>query len=309
MHAGNSFAAPLVLTVLRFPLKELRRETRQDLAPPVGAHSLSCPAVSLRGQPGLDLFLNRPLTRTYPDTGVEAFGYTPNIAGLTSHTNKLKNVTLFAYDALGRKTNEVAVGVTTNGFAYDGAGDLLALTDGRNQPTVWHYDSFGRVTNKVDAAGVVAFVYQYDANNRLTNRWTPEKGNTRYTYDAVGNQKAIVYPQAAISFAYDSLNRLTNVVDGLGTSTFSYTLAGELQSAGGLWSGDTVSYSYNNRLRSGLTVGAWSQSYGYDGVLRLTNVTSGAGSFGYAYDSVRRSRVARSVGFAPQRRAAAMRGV
>jgi len=103
----------------------------------------------------------------------------------------------------------------------------------------------------------------------------PEKGNTRYTYDAVGNQKAIVYPQAAISFAYDSLNRLTNVVDGLGTSTFSYTLAGELQSAGGLWSGDTVSYSYNNRLRSGLAVGAWSQSYGYDGVLRRLKQLAG----------------------------------
>ena len=34
-------------------------------------------------------------------------------------------------------------------------------------------NQFGWVTNKVDASNHVAFVYSYDANGRLTNRWTP----------------------------------------------------------------------------------------------------------------------------------------
>src|SRR5262249_37092835 len=68
--------------------------------------------------------LGRPLTRTYPDNGVESFGYTLNVSGCTSHTNQNGNVTQFGYDAMGRKTNEVSVGVSTNQFAYDGAGDL-----------------------------------------------------------------------------------------------------------------------------------------------------------------------------------------
>ena len=36
--------------------------------------------------------LDRLRTRTYPDTGVEAFGYTAKIAGPTSYTNQLSKV-------------------------------------------------------------------------------------------------------------------------------------------------------------------------------------------------------------------------
>jgi RHS repeat-associated protein len=231
--------------------------------------------------------LGRPLTRSYPDNGVEQFGYTLDVPGMTSYTNQIGNVMFYAYDAMGRKTNEVSVGVTTNQFAYDGAGDLLTLTDGRNQATHWNYDSFGRVTNKVDAAGVIAFVYQYDANNRLTNRWTPAKGVTAYAYDAVGNRTGVIYPQSTITYTYDALNRMTNMVDSAGTTHFSYDAAGELLNAGGLWSNDTVSYTYTNRLRASMTVNSQPStlnlSYSYDKALRMTNLTSGVGSFGYHY--------------------------
>ena len=50
-----------------------------------------------------------------------------------------------------------------------------------------------------------------------------------------------------------------------------------------------MSYTYANRLRTGLTLsqpgGSWSQSYGFDVSRRMTNVTSPAGSFGYSYPS------------------------
>jgi RHS repeat-associated protein len=238
--------------------------------------------------------LGRPLTRTYPDTGIESFGYTLNVSGYASHTNQNGNVTQCNYDALGRKTNEVFVGVSTNQFAYDGAGDLLTLTDGRNKVTTWNYDEFGLATNKVDAANVVVFVYQFNTAGQLTNRWTPAKGNTSYSYDPLGNRTNITYGgQSSISFAFDELNRMTNMVDGLGTTRFTYSDAGEFLSAGGLWSGDTVNYSYANRLRSTMTLSDWTNSYSYDAASRLTNLTSTAGSFGYLYDATRLSRVAR----------------
>jgi YD repeat-containing protein len=41
-----------------------------------------------------------------------------------------------------------------NKFAYSGAGDLLTLTDGNGDKTGWNYDFYGRVTNKLDHAGV-----------------------------------------------------------------------------------------------------------------------------------------------------------
>jgi hypothetical protein len=65
----------------------------------------------------------------------------------------------------------------------------------------------------------------------------------------------------------------------------------------GPWAYDTVSYSYTNRLRTGLGIAApdapaWSQSYGYDTVKRLKNVTSLAGSHDYTYDTTRQAQIA-----------------
>lgn len=231
--------------------------------------------------------LNRPLTRSYPDNGVEKWGYTLNIASASSYTNQITNIVFYAYDAMNRKTNEVYVGVTTNKFAYDGAGDLLALTDGRNQNTTWGYDLFGRVTNKLNNLGTNLFVYQYDSDNRLTNRWTPVSSNTAYAYDAVGNLKTINYQHSqAINLSYDVLNRLTTMVDAVGITVYGYDAVGQMLSEDGPWANDTVSYTYANRLRTGLSLqapnaSAWSQGYGYDTARRLTSVSSPAGIFNY----------------------------
>lgn len=241
--------------------------------------------------------LNRPLTRSYPDGGAEQYGYTPNVPWATSYTNQIGNIVLYGFDAMNRKTNEVYVEVTTNQFAYDGAGDLTTLTDGKSQTTTWGYDSFGRMTNKVDAAANLLFAYKYDADNRLTNRWSIAKGSTAYGYDAIGNMIHVTYPLSpSIALSYDKLNRLTNMVDGVGTTVYGYDSVGQLLSEGGLWPNDTVSYTYNNRLRTGMNLlqpgaSAWTQGYGYDSTRRLTSLTSPAGTFGYAYDPVKLLRV------------------
>jgi RHS repeat-associated protein len=230
------------------------------------------------------------LTRLYPDGGRERYGYTLNVTGATSYTNQITNVVLYAYDALNRKTNEVYLGVSTNKFAYSGAGDLLTLTDGNGDKTSWNYDFYGRVTNKLDNLSDVLFVYAYDPDNRLTNRWSAAKTNTVYKYDAVGNLTNVVYPVSpSIVLAYDPLHRLTTMVDGVGTTAYGYDGAGQLLSEDGPWPNDTVSFSYANRLRMGLSVqapnaAAWAQSYGYDAARRLTSLSSPAGTFGYSYN-------------------------
>ena len=238
--------------------------------------------------------LGRLLTRSYPDEGVEKYGYTQNITGPTSYTNQISNVVLYGYDAEGRKTNECYVGVTTNRFAYDPAGDLMTLIDGKNQVTTWNYDSYGRVTNKVDAASNILFVYKYDADNRLTNRTCAANGTTSYAYDSVGNLVHVGYPAShIITLDYDAMNRLTNMNDAAGTTKYGYDAVGQLLSEDGPWSGDTVSYTYQNWLRTSLSVNgsAWTNGYSYDLARRLTSVTSPAGAFGYTYDPTRLQRV------------------
>ena len=86
------------------------------------------------------------------------------------------------------------------------------------------------------------------------------------------------------------------MLDGVGTTVYGYDAVGQLLSEDGPWDDDTVSYTYNNRERKGLsllqpTASPWAQSYGYDGARRLTNVSSPAGSFGYAYDGTRQLQV------------------
>lgn len=233
-------------------------------------------------------YLNRPLTRSYPDGGVEHFVYTPNVTQqMTSYTNQLGDAWTYAYDPAGRKTNEIAIAVSTNTFGYDGAGDLLTLSDGNGNTTSWGYDQFGRRTNKVDAAGNVIFIFKYDADNRLTNRWTPVTGSTVYSYDDVGNMTGINYQSSPnISLFYDPMNRMTNMSDAVGTTAFTYDVMGQLLSEKGPWPDNTVSYSYANRLRTSLSLlapnaDAWTQTYSYDAARRLTNVTSPAGAFTY----------------------------
>ena len=234
--------------------------------------------------------LSRILTRSYPDGGVEHFGYSPDIAGLTGYTNQIgSNVFDYVYDALGRKTDEICAGVRTNSFTYDGAGDLLTMTDGKGQTTTFVYDLYGRVTNKLDALGNSILRYGYDDNSRLISRWTPAKGTTTYGYDPIGNLTNIVYPlKAPEHMTYDALNHLVTRVDAIGTTRYTYDADGHVLSEDGPWDDDTVSYTYTNRLRASLTLqtpngSPWAQGYSYDAARRVSSISSPAGTFRYAY--------------------------
>jgi YD repeat-containing protein len=60
--------------------------------------------------------LGRLRTRTYPDTGVEAFGYT--VKGLVAYTNQIGKVTLFDYDTALRKTAETNANLEVVRYQY-----------------------------------------------------------------------------------------------------------------------------------------------------------------------------------------------
>jgi YD repeat-containing protein len=226
-----------------------------------------------------------------PNSSVETFAWTAR--GLSTHADELGRTNWFVNDAAGRLLFQTNAENQILRFTYNPADQLLALTDGKNQVTKWNYDPEGNLTNKLDQASVEIFRYKYDANGRLTNRWTLAKGDTFYRYDSVGNVTNVDYPGALmdVTLAYDGWDRLTNVVDTVGTTRFAYTAADQLLSEDGPWPSDTVSYGYTHRRRTLLSLlqpntSPWTQSYAYDGVMRLTNVVSGAGSFGYIHRNI-----------------------
>ena len=198
---------------------------------------------------------------------------------------------LHGYDAAGRRTNDVYLGVATNRFTYSAANDLLTLTDGNNHTTSWNYDQYGQVTNKVDAGSTEVLRYAYHANGWLTNRWIKEKGNTAYAYNAAGNLTQVQYPTTTngnITLSYDALSRVTSMLDGVGTTGYTYDGQGRVLTEDGPWSSDTVTFTYTSRLLSSLAVqqpneSPWHQTFGYDAARRLSTLTSPAGTFNYSY--------------------------
>jgi YD repeat-containing protein len=147
-----------------------------------------------------------------------------------------------------------------------------------------------RLRNGINQAGTGILRYKYDADSRLTNRWSIEKSDTFYAYDPVGNLTNIDYPVSHdVSFAYDPLNRRTTMVDAVGTTVYTYTAGNQLLTEDGPWSSDTVTNTYLNRLRTQLAVaqptGFWTNGFAYDAGRRLSNVVMSAGAFVYSYRS------------------------
>ena len=231
--------------------------------------------------------LDRLLTRSAPDGGIEKFLYTAR--GLVAYTNQLSKVWRYEYDAGSRKIAETNANLEVIRYTYNTAGDLRTLTDGKTQVTTWNYDEHGRMTNKVDQASAEILRYKSDANDRLTNRWSAAKGTTTYRYDQVGNLTNVLYAVSpGITNRYDALNRVTNRVDAAGTTAYTYHLNGQLLTEDNPWTYDTVTYGYNNaRLRNCLILqqptGYWTNGFTYDAAQRLSTATSPAGTYTYTY--------------------------
>lgn len=223
-------------------------------------------------------------------SGLEQFTY--DARGLETYIDQRGQTTTFSRDSASRVLYETNADHQLLQFTYNPADQLLTLTDGKNQTTSWTYDSFGRLTNKVES-GSQLFSYGYDPADRLTNRTSAAKGATIYRYDPIGNLTNIDYsggttPTTNISLAFDPLNRLTNMVDAIGNTAFTWTDGNQLSSEAGPWLDDTITYVYTNRMRASLSMiqpnaSPWVQNYGYDTLMRLSALSSPAGTFSYTY--------------------------
>ena len=112
-------------------------------------------------------------------------------------------------------------------------------------------------------------------------------GTTYYTNDPFGNLTRIAYPHSGnVTLQYDSLSRLTNMVDGSGTTAYSYTSGNQLLTESQPFASSTVTNTYLNRLRTRLSLqqpaGVWTNAFTYDVAGRLTNVASPAGTVGWS---------------------------
>ena len=236
--------------------------------------------------------LNRLLSRTWSDQVSEKFQWANN--GLIAYTNRDNLRTLYGHDGAGRVNAITNALLQVTQVGFNALGQVVSLTNGNTHTTSWSYDGNGWLTNKFDALGNLVLNLSRNANGWVTTNATPASGNTVYTYDNAGNIQTIAYdsatrPTPTVTFAYDALSRLTNMVDGIGAHGFDYTANGQFRSEAAPWTAAATSLTYTQGLRASFSLdqpgsgSAWTQNYAYDTQWRLKSLTSPAGVFTYGY--------------------------
>jgi RHS repeat-associated protein len=189
-------------------------------------------------------------------------------------------------------------------YTYDGQGNQQTSAQGPSGPpakVTYNSDGTAATSQSPGAATGVQTSYGYDSLHNLTTITAPTgtslgqrsytrdgfarlrtatdgRGNlTTYTYDDADRITLIHNSNANtadVAYTYDELNRLTQRVDGAGTTTYTYDDLGKLTSTANTAGGGTISYSYD--LAGALasqTDAHGTTSYGYDAAHLLTSMT------------------------------------
>ena len=161
---------------------------------------------------------------------------------LTCITNPEGKIRSYSFNESGRPVLVRDFDGKTISAEYDCMNRPERLTDKEGNVIVCKYNRMGKVSEEVSPAGTVTR-YQYDGHNRLKRREIIKKAKrsseicvTEYTYDAVGNLVCMETGNgnevlSAYTYAYDALNRVTEITDFTGRKTIlTYHYSGQISS-------------------------------------------------------------------------------
>src|SRR5688572_25028358 len=123
----------------------------------------------------------------------------------------------YRYDNRGRVVIRIMPGGQLSKFHYDAAGQLSAITYHRaGSLTRWAYPSWNKVEFEYDLAG-----------NRVAMR--DQSGQTRYAYDDMNRISEVTSLAGKIAYEYDPWNavRVLKLPDGRGLN-YQYDIGGEI---------------------------------------------------------------------------------
>jgi RHS repeat-associated protein len=192
---------------------------------------------------------------------------------VTAVTDENGHSTTFAYDDALRLTS------TTNGrgdvesYGYNTNGWVTSVTNGRGKTRTYEYTLRGDSKKMVLPDGYFENS-SFDGNGNATAYDNSLLRNVlqtiQYGYNQLDQITGINYPNDAdVSFTYDSLRRIDLMVDGTGTTDWTYNDRGFL---------------------SALSTPQGNQSYTYDLLGRRLTMVDSTGSTTYAYDTYQRPR-------------------
>jgi RHS repeat-associated protein len=232
----------------------------------------------------------RAIKVTDPLKHVTKYAYDAN-GYLESEADPESNVTSYTYDADNEPTKVKEPNGTTTETEYDESGQVVAQIDGNKHTTKYVRNALGEVTEIVDPLGRKTRK-EYDAAGDLTKLTDAAKRTTTYAYDPANRLSEVSYSDGktpSVKYEYDADGDRTKMVDGTGTSKYTYDQLDRLtESKDG--HGDVVGYEYdlaNEQTKITYPNGkSVSRTFDKDG--RLESVTDWLGhtsKFGYDADS------------------------
>jgi len=238
--------------------------------------------------------MNRLTNINYPDG--TSITYTFDNLDRVKTSDRMHRETLYSYDSVRRLVAvQDALGRTTR-LEHCGCGAISGLIDPMGRRTAWEHDVQGRQTAKQYADGS-RVTYNYEHTMSRLKSTVDEKGQFKlYAYNLDDTIRSISYPNAQIptatvTFSYDPhYKRVTSMEDGIGMTTWSYYPVGvpgalAVAESDGPWFNETVFYAYDSLGRiTNRTINGLAETFGYDSLLRITNVANVLGNFTYTYD-------------------------
>ncbi|MBI1877046.1 MAG: hypothetical protein HYR94_02210 [Chloroflexi bacterium] len=254
------------------------------------------------------------LTNGLTQTTVYTYDGVSRLVGLR---NPAGQVTTYTYNEAGERTAMLDANTVKTSYEYDALGRLttviendVASPSGPDQDVTTRY-GYDAVGNRTVITNALSFTttYVYDALNRQSEARDALYPVTRYGYDAVGNRKVITDANTAVThFNYDKVNRLTGIdyptitdvsltydklgnrltmLDGTGTTTYTYDSLYRLTTSKN-GAGQLVQYGYDavgSRTRLTYPDGKVI-TYTYDTANRLDTVQDWSnGVYTYTYDA------------------------
>jgi RHS repeat-associated protein len=183
-------------------------------------------------------------------------------------------VTAYQYDTMGRQTARILPLGQRESFSYNAAGERSGQVHFNGHSINASFDALGRIETltlpegqrhfEYSANGQIARIddngqiygYTYDERDRLIQAVDPFGRAIDYEYDANGNRIALGTQRQSVTYAFDPLNRLSEVsaiIDGSApqTTTYHYDVNGN-RAGQAHPNGTTVDYSFDirNRLKT-----------------------------------------------------------
>ncbi len=258
--------------------------------------------------------LDRPMQILYPDGTTRQFQYEQDfgrgiepILDLTASKDRLGRWTLRHYNSIKQLDHMIDPLGRPTSYDWCACGSLTSLTDANENITKFERDLQSRVFSKTFAFGApnstsISYTYE-NSTSRLKSTTDALGQTTNYRYFLDDRLKQIFYtnaqnPTPAVNYAYDQYyDRITSITSpDLGPTTYQYhpvTVspgthgANQLKSVDGIFSNDTIEYTYDELGRiENQSIDGVSSSMTYDSLGRIETTTNALGSFTRNYDTV-----------------------